>query len=113
MAHYAKVLNGEVTDVIVAEQDFIDNIVDETPGKWIQCSYNTQGGVHKLGGTALRKNFPSIGFTYDADLDAFIPPKSFPSWVLNETTCLWKAPIDKPDGAYEWNEANQSWDAVE
>lgn len=106
MAHFAKVKKGIVTQVIVAEQEFIDNMVDNEPGKWIQTSYNTLGGVHKLGGTPLRKNFAGIGFTYDEDKDAFIPPKPFNSWTLNETTCMWEPPVAYPtDGqSYRWNE---------
>lgn len=75
MAHYAKVLEGKVIDVIVAEEDYIRDLVDTTPGKWIKTSYNTIGGVHQLGGTPLRKNFAGIGYTHDPILDAFIPPK--------------------------------------
>ena len=114
MAHFAKVLNGKVTQVIVAEQDFIDNYQDNELGKWVQTSYNTRGGIHLLGGTPLRKNYAGIGFTYDADKDAFIPPKPFNSWSLNETTCLWEAPVAYPtDGQkYKWNETNQTWDLV-
>ena len=112
MAHYAKVLNDKVINVIVAEQDFMDNFVDETPGKWIQCSYNTHGGVHELGGTPLRKNYPSVGWSYDRELDAFISPKPYDSWTLNETTGHWEPPVAKPDGAYEWNETDQTWDAL-
>ena len=95
-----------VTTVIVAEPEFFDTFVDNTPGKWIQTSYNTYGGEHKLGGTPLRKNFAGIGFTYDKTKDAFIPPQQFPSWTLNETTCLWEPPIPQPsDGkAYRWDE---------
>lgn len=74
MAHYAKVLEGKVIDVIVAEEDYIRDLVDTTPGKWIKTSYNTIGGVHQLGGTPLRKNFAGIGYTHDPILDAFIPP---------------------------------------
>ena len=115
MAHFAKVNNGIVTKVIVAEQEFIDNMIDNEPGKWIQTSYNTYGGVHQLGGTPLRKNYAGIGYTYDRDKDAFIPPKPFNSWTLNETTCLWEAPVAYPtDGQrYTWNETNQTWDLVE
>ena len=106
MAHFAKVKDGIVIKVIVAEQEFIDNMIDNEPGKWVQTSYNTYGGVHQLGGTPLRKNFAGIGYTYDKTRDAFIPPIVFPSWVLNETTCLWEAPIVKPDdgNTYSWNE---------
>ena len=114
MAHFAKVLGTKVVAVIVAEQEFIDNYIDNTPGKWIQCSYNTRGGVHINDGTPLRKNYPAIDWNYDAAADAFYPPKPFESWVLNETTYLWEAPIAYPsDGAYQWNEETTSWDAVE
>ena len=79
---------------------------------WKQTSYNTKGGVHNDGGTPFRKNHAGIGFTYDEDRDAFIPPKPFNSWTLNETTCLWEAPVAYPDddNRYTWNETNQSWD---
>ena len=82
---------------------------------WKQTSYNTIGGVHKLGGTPLRKNHAAIGYTYDEDKDAFILPKPFNSWTLNETTCLWDAPVAYPtDGqTYNWNEENQQWDLNE
>lgn len=106
MAHYAKVTDGIVTKVIVAEADFFNNFVDDTPGEWIQTSYNTHGGVHALGGTPLRKNYAGIGFTYDANKDAFIPPKPYNSWTLNNDTCLWEAPLTYPtDGKlYNWDE---------
>ena len=79
---------------------------------WKQTSYNTSGGVHKLDGTPLRKNHAGIGYTYDEDKDAFIPPKNYPSWTLNEDTCLWEAPSAYPDDGkrYEWNEETTSWD---
>ena len=114
MSHFAKVKDGIVTKVIVAEQEFINNLVEEEPGEWIQTSYNTRGGVHLLGGTPLRKNYAGVGFTYDVDKDAFIPPKPFNSWTLNEDTCLWEAPVAYPtDGQdYTWNETNQIWDLV-
>jgi hypothetical protein len=115
MAHFAKVKDKIVTKVIVAEQEFIDNLIDNEAGEWIQTSYNTRGGVHKLGGTPLRKNFAGIGYTYDRNKDAFIPPKLFNSWTLNETTCLWEAPVAYPtDGQkYIWNEETTSWDLDE
>ena len=102
MAHFAKVNNGIVEQVIVAEQEFVDTL----DGTWVQTSYNTYGGVHRLGGTPMRKNYAGIGYTYNSTLDAFISPKPFPSWVLNEETCLWGAPIPKPDDGnrYSWNE---------
>ena len=105
MAHFGKVIDGIVTKVIVAEQDFIDNYFDGERGQWVQTSYNTKGGEHLLGGTPLRKNYAGVGWTYDQTRDAFIPPKAYASWTLNETTCLWDPPIVKPNtGRYEWNE---------
>jgi hypothetical protein len=111
MAHFAKVVDGVVTQVIVAEPDFFQTFVDSSPGEWIQTSYNTYGGVHKLGGTPLRKNYAGIGFTYDREKDAFIPPKPFASWVLNEDTCLWNAPVAVPDDGkiYDWDETTINW----
>ena len=111
MSHYAKVLNGIVQQVIVAEAEFFQTFVDTSPGEWIQTSYNTYGGQHKNGGTPLRKNYAGIGFTYDRTKDAFIPPKPFASWTLNEDTCLWDAPTSMPtDGKfYEWDESTTSW----
>ena len=115
MAHYAKIQNGKVVDIIVASQEHIDNMVDTSPGKWIQTSYNTYGGVHSDGGTPLRKNYAGIGFTYDKTRDAFIPPKPYASWTLDEDTCLWEPPVAHPDDGeiYDWNEETQTWDAVE
>ena len=131
MAHYAKVNNGIVEQVIVAEAEFFDTFVDSSPGEWIQTSYNTRGGIHYLPNSnipsedqskSLRKNYAGIGFTYDETRDAFIPPKPFNSWVLNEQTCLWEAPIPMPEltqeqidnnNYYKWNETNQTWDLVE
>ena len=114
MAHYAKVTDGIVTKVIVAEADFFDTFVDDSAGEWIQTSYNTYGGEHLLGGTPLRKNFAGVGFTYDYDKDAFIPPKPFESWILNETTCLWEPPVAYPDDGnqYIWNEEITNWTEV-
>lgn len=111
MAHFAKVVNGIVAQVIVAEPEFFDTFVDSSPGEWIQTSYNTYGGVHRNGGTPLRKNYAGIGFTYDSIRDAFIPPKPYDSWTLDEGTCLWNPPVAYPnDGKpYEWNEQSQSW----
>jgi hypothetical protein len=88
MSHFAKVLNGIVTQVIVAEPEFFDTFVDSTPGEWIQTSYNTYAGQHPEG-RPLRKNFAGIGFTYDAERDAFIPPKPEGDYALDEETCLW------------------------
>lgn len=108
MSHFAKVENGVVTQVIVAEQDVIDSGLFGTG--WVQTSYNTHGGQHPEG-RPLRKNYAGIGFTYDEIRDAFIPPKPFASWVLNEDTCLWEAPVAMPtDGKfYTWDEATTSW----
>jgi hypothetical protein len=111
MAHFAKVLGDKVTQVIVAEPEFFDTFIDSTPGMWIQTSYNTLGGQHLLGGEPLRKNFAGVGFTYNYNLDAFIPPKPYNSWILNEETCLWESPIEYPsDGLhYIWDETTTSW----
>jgi len=121
MAHYAKVADGIVTKVIVAEPEFFDTFIDDSPGQWIQTSYNTRGGIHygqdgqPDNGTALRKNYAGIGFTYDVVRDAFIPPQPFASWTLNEDTCLWESPVAYPDdnNKYQWNEETLSWDIVE
>jgi len=111
MAHFAKVVDGKVSQVIVAEKEFFDTFVDSSPGEWIQTSYNTHGGIHKNGGTPLRKNYAGIGFTYDRTKDAFIPPQPFASWVLDDSTCLWNAPVAMPtDGKiYNWDEATTAW----
>jgi hypothetical protein len=112
MAHYAKIENGIVTAVIVAEQDFINSLEDAN--SYVQTSYNTREGVHELGGTPLRKNFAGIGFTYDTGRDAFIPPKPHDSWILNENTCLWNSPIPHPEDGkhYRWDEETQTWDLI-
>ena len=114
MAHFAKVENGLVTQVIVAEPEFFNTFVDSSPGKWIQTSYNTYGGVHLEGGTPLRKNWAGVGFTYDATKDAFIAPQPYSSWTLNNTTCLWEAPTAYPDDnkKYEWNEDTTNWTEI-
>ena len=111
MAHYAKVEDEVVTNVIVAEQDFIDT----QGGTWVQTSYNTKGGVHTLGGTPLRKNYAGIGYVYDSDRDAFYVPQPYPSWSLDEGTCLWEPPVAHPNNGkeYTWNEDTTSWDEVE
>tara|TARA_R110000787_G_scaffold105106_1_gene212559 strand:+ start:1006 stop:1341 length:336 start_codon:yes stop_codon:yes gene_type:complete len=107
MAHFAKINDGVVTQVIVAEQEFVDTQV----GTWVQTSYNTRGGQHTLGGTPLRKNYASVGFIYDHTRDAFYSPQPYLSWVLNETTCLWEAPVARPDDGkrYFWNEDTTNW----
>lgn len=121
MAHYAFLnMQNIVTEVIVGK--------DETDGptNWEmhygnireqvckRTSYNTSGGVHSGGGVAFRKNYAGIGYTYDETRDAFIPPKPYDSWTLNETTCLWEAPVAYPDDGqqYEWNETTTSWDLI-
>ena len=120
MAHFAKIEDGIVTSVIVAEQEYIDT----KEGTWVQTSYNTRGGKHYApnswtedGGTPLRKNYAGIGYTYDEDRDAFIPPQPYPSWTLNETTCGWKPPTPIPADAfsgkkYSWNESTKNWDEI-
>jgi len=132
MAHFCKlgkgnkVLKVEVVsnDVATTEQagvDFLNNLYG-TNDIWKQTSYNTYGNIHKTGGTPFRKNFASIGYKYDQTKDAFISPSPYPSWSLNETTCLWEPPIPEPtltqeqidnNNYYEWNEENQTWDLVE
>jgi len=111
MAHFAKVVDGVVTQVIVAEPEFFQTFVDSSPGEWIQTSYNTHGNQHKLGGTPLRANYAGIGFTYDREKDVFIPQKPFASWLLNEDTYLWEAPVAMPDDGkvYFWDEELVNW----
>ena len=110
MAHFAKVVDSKVVQVIVAEPEFFNTFVDSSPGAWIQTSYNTHGGQHPEG-RPLRKNYAGIGYSYDAGRDAFIPPKPYASWTLNDTTCLWDAPVAMPtDGkVYTWNEETVNW----
>jgi hypothetical protein len=112
MAHFAQVENGIVMQVIVADQDVIDS--GAFGSGWVQTSYNTQGGQHRLGGTPFRKNYAGIGYNYDAQRDAFIPPQPFPSWTLNEDSCLWQPPTPMPnDGKmYDWDEATLSWTLI-
>lgn len=116
MAHYAKVLDGIVVDVIVADQEYIDNMVDTSPGKWIQTSYNSRGGIHYTDGNpddlpALRMNYATVGYSYDERLDAFIPPQPYPSWTLDEECCLWRPPVAPPMTEYpcSWDENKQQW----
>lgn len=110
MSHFAKVVDGIVVEVLVIEQDVIDTALFGEPSLFVQTSYNTWGGQHP-DGRPLRKNYAGVGFTYDPTRDAFIPPQPFPSWTLNEETCLWDAPVPQPqDGkSYAWDEASQSW----
>lgn len=125
MAHYAKVDNGKVVKVIVADADFFKTFVDDSPGEWIKTSYNTSRGKHwttQKDGTkveskdqskALRKNYAGIGFIYDKDRDAFYEPQPYPSWTLDEDSCVWMPPVEYPgnkDGkSYEWDEGAKGW----
>ena len=118
MAHFAELdKDNKVLRVIVAEKEFFDTFVDSEPGEWIQTSYNTRGGVHygqdgnPDGGVALRGNYAGIGYTYDRANDVFYAPKPFASWVLNNTSWTWEAPVAMPtDGKqYSWDEATTSW----
>ena len=130
MASFAKIgLNGKVIEVLSLVNEVLhdsNGVEQESIGIdfltkltgwaiWKQTSYNTVGGVHSLGGTPFRKNHAGIGYTYDENRDAFIPPKPFNSWLLNESTCNWEAPITRPEGNndYYWNESTLTWDIVE
>lgn len=121
MAYFARIQEGIVTEVLAVSdeqqhrgQEFLADDLG-LGGVWVQTSYNTRGGVHINGGTPLRKNYAGIGFTYDETRDAFIPPKPYASWVLNEETCLWESPVPYPaDGQmYQWDEATVAWVVVE
>jgi hypothetical protein len=116
MAHFAKLDSANIVIFVTVgrDEDKEDELNARTGDVYKQTSYNTRGGVHLLGGTPLRKNFAGLGYTYDPTRDAFIPPQPFPSWTLNETTCLWDAPTPYPtDGQfYQWDEATTSWVAV-
>jgi hypothetical protein len=120
MGHFAKVLDGKVVQVIVADKEFFDTFVDSSPGQWLRTSYNMRGGVHYLPNSnepnpdqsqALRKNFAGVGYTYDPVRDAFIPPQPYASWVLDEFSCVWNAPKPMPtDGKlYSWDESKLDW----
>jgi hypothetical protein len=111
MGHFAKVVDGKVTQVIVAEPDFFTTFVDSSPGTWLQTSYNTIGGKHTQGGTPLRGNYAGLGYTYDAQNDVFYAPQPFASWVLDQADWTWKAPVEIPtDGKqYKWDEPTTSW----
>ena len=130
MASFAKIgLNNKVIEV----QSVVNEVLHDSNGVeqevngidfltkltgwsvWVQTSYNTHSGVHDNGGTPFRKNHASIGYTYDEDRDAFIPKKHFASWILNETTCQWEAPVAMPndDNKYTWNETTTSWDLID
>jgi hypothetical protein len=123
MGHFAKVLNGIVQTVIVAEPDFFNTFVDSSPGEWIQTSYNTRGNVHYTpnsnepsGNPALRGNYAGIGYTYDRTNDVFYPPKPFDSWTISvETNWIWTPPVAYPDDGkvYTWDEPSTTWKLVE
>lgn len=121
MAHFAKIENGLVAQVIVAEEAFILTGALGDPANWVQTSYNTRGGIHygqdgqPSGREQLRKNYAGVGYAYDEQRDAFIPPQPFASWLLNEDTCLWDAPVAMPtdDKKYAWDEESVSWKEVE
>ena len=120
MSHFCKVLDGKVTQVIVADASFFDTFVDSSPGQWIQTSYNTRGGVHygpdgePDGGVALRGNYAGIGYTYDSQNDVFYTPQPFLSWTLDQATWLWEPPVAYPDDGemYAWDEATVNWKIV-
>ena len=125
MAHFAKLGVGNIiekvsvvsNDIATTEQagvDFLNNLYGSRD-VWKQTSYNTKAGVHLNGGTPFRKNYAGVGYTYDQTRDAFIPKKPYNSWILNETTCNWEAPVAKPDDGqrYSWNEETQQWDLNE
>ena len=111
--HFAKVVDGKVTQVIVAEPEFFNTFVDSSPGAWIQTSYNTIGNKHTQGGTPLRGNYAGVGYTYDAVNDVFIAPQPFASWVLS-ADYLWEAPVAMPDDGkfYVWDEPTVAWKEV-
>lgn len=117
MGHFAKVVNGKVTQVIVAEQDFINSGAVGDPDLWIQTSYNTKGGIHygqdgkPDGGVALRGNYAGVGYSYDHIHDVFLPPKPYPSWTVNQTTWQWDAPTPMPEDGkpYTWDEPTKAW----
>jgi hypothetical protein len=110
MSHFAKVVDGKVTQVIVAEPEFFETFVDSSPGTWLQTSYNTRGNQHPED-RPLRGNYAGIGYTYDFINDVFYPPTPYPSWVLNTLTWLWEAPVPYPQDnkQYFWDEKIINW----
>lgn len=121
MSHYAKVVNGIVTQVITAEESFFNTFVDSSPGSWIQTSYNTRGGVHYEpngktpdGGVSLRGNYAGIGYVYDSTNDVFYPPNPYPSWTISAPNWTWTPPTPYPsDGKiYNWDETTKTWVAI-
>ena len=119
MSHFAKLDEHNIVVFVTVgrdEDDGLEETISERTGdRYVQTSFNTHAGKHLLGGTPFRKNFAGIGYTYDPERDAFIPPKPFPSWILDEETCLWNAPVICPEngGLYNWDETNQEWVPVE
>lgn len=118
MAHWAEIdKNSIVVRVTVGDNndpagdEGYSWLIENLGGTWIKASYNTVAGIHTMGGTPLRKNYPGIGYLYDPIRDAFIPPKIFNSWILDEDTCQWKAPVTKPEDGkqYYWDESNTCW----
>ena len=126
MGHYAKVVSGKVTKVIVAEASFFDNFVDDSPGQWLQTSYNTRLGVHYQPNTnipsedqslAYRGNYAGIGYEYNSTIDGFIPPKPYDSYILNTSSYVYEAPVAYPTGdatgsytgSYVWDEDSTNW----
>lgn len=115
MSHFAQIdENNRVVRVLVIEQDVVDSGLFGNPASWIQTSYNTYGGVHSQGGTPLRKNYAGIGYVYDSIRDAFYLPQPFPSWTLDESTCIWNPPVPMPvdDNLYSWDEDNLVWQQI-
>ena len=111
MSHFAKVVDGKVSQVIVAEKEFFDTFVDSSPGEWIQTSYNTHGGVHATGGIPLRGNYAGVGYTYDKTNDVFYAPQPYPSWTISSPTWIWTPPTPYPndDKSYFWDETTKTW----
>lgn len=111
MSHFAKIINNEVVQVLVVEQDVLDTGIFGDPSQWIQTSYNTRAGVHLNGGTPLRKNYAGLGYVYDSIRDAFYERQPFPSWILDEDTCMWNSPVPKPQDEkfYYWDESELTW----
>lgn len=112
MSHFAEIdENNKVVRVIVADQEFINSGAVGDPKKWIQTSYNTNKGVHVGGGVPLRKNYAGVGYTYDKERDAFIPPQPYRSWKLDEQTGRWEAPVARPNDkdVFEWDEEKVEW----
>lgn len=112
MSHFAQIdENNIVVQVLVIEQDVIDTGLFGNPNTWIKTSYNTIAGTHTQGGVPLRKNYAGIGYTYDSIRDAFYAPKPFASWLLDEETCQWQAPVAQPsdDKKYQWDENTLAW----